>query len=206
MIARYRSLSRQYLAALCLAAGALGFVALTDAPLAAEPAQAAGESAAPEDVRRSKETLESLRNGGTAMFSWITDAMVESGDLTREQVMAGDFGGEEEAPPEEPDDPQSLAWSRCPAATYEEMRELLVPTYIQELPRTDGWGHELEFCLDRTPADRKMLIAGIRSPGKDGAFEANSYTAGPFAVSAFDRDIVWIDGFFVNWPSRDAGN
>jgi hypothetical protein len=26
------------------------------------------------------------------------------------------------------------------------------------------------------------------------------------AVSAFDRDVVWIDGFFVTWPSTEAGN
>jgi hypothetical protein len=51
-----------------------------------------------------------------------------------------------------------------------------------------------------------MLIAGIRSPGKDGVFEGSSYTPGPFAVSAFDRDVVWIDGFFVTWPSTEAGS
>jgi beta-lactamase regulating signal transducer with metallopeptidase domain len=210
MIARYRTPSRLRLAAFCLAAGALAFVALTYAPLSAEPAapaQASGGGAAAADVQASKETLESLRNGGTAMFSWITDAMIEAGETTMEEAVAAQ-DGEGEDPVEAPAGPQALSWTDCPSIRYEELRELLVPDYItvSMLPRTDGWGHALEFCLDRTPADSTMLIAGIRSPGKDGVFDTDAYTAGPFAVSDFDRDTVWIDGFFVRWPSKDAGN
>lgn len=215
MIARYRTPSRLHVAALGLAACALAFVALTDAPLSAAPspapapmsAQASGSDApAVEDLQNSKETIQSLRHGGTAMFSWITDAMIESGETTMEQAMAAQSGqGEESA--EEPAGPQTLSWTDCPSISYEELRELLVPDYItvSMLPRTDGWGNELEFCLDRSPADSEMLIAGIRSPGKDGKFDRDAYTAGPFRLSDFDRDVVWIDGFFVTWPSKEMG-
>jgi beta-lactamase regulating signal transducer with metallopeptidase domain len=211
MIARYRSTSRLRLAGLCLAAGALAFVALTDAPLSAAPSPSPapvdqhGQHGDSTDIRNSKETLQSMRNGGTAMFSWVTDVIVESGDATMEDAVAAQ-NGEGQGPVEEPSGPQALSWSDCPPISYEELRELLVPTYIEELPGTDGWGNALEFCLDRNPAGSAMLIAGIRSPGKDGVFEGSSYTPGPFAVSAFDRDVVWIDGYFVTWPSTEAGS
>ncbi len=79
-----------------------------------------------------------------------------------------------------------------------------MPTYIEELPETDGWGHELELCLDRTPTTRERWIAGIRRPGRDGVFDGDSYPVGPFAASDLDRDVVWIDGFFVTWPSTEV--
>lgn len=204
MIARYRSPSRLRLAAFCLASTALAVVLLTDAPLGAEPAPApqAEEAGAPE-MADAKRTLEAIRNGGTAMFSWITDALLESGAVTREQVMAGDFGRDDDREAEMAN-PETLAWSDCPAVGYDEARALLVPTYVEELPRTDGWGHELEFCLDRTPADSERWIAGIRSPGRDGAFEGDTYPVGPFGASDLDRDVVWVDGFFITWPSAEA--
>jgi hypothetical protein len=75
----------------------------------------------------------------------------------------------------------------------------LVPEYINEVPRHDGWGHELELCLER-----EVLAtthgAGIRSPGRDGRFEGDGYTAGPFPPAEPDHDVVWMDGFFVAWP------
>lgn len=207
MIARYRSPSRTRLATLCLAALVLAAVALTDAPLSAGPAPApqAPETAEPNQQARSKRTLEAMRDNGTAMFSWITDALIESGAVTREQAMAGDLGRDDGEPANEGEaNPTHIAWSDCPAIGYDEARALLVPTYIEELPRTDGWGHELELCLDRTPADSERWIAGIRSPGRDGTFEGDTYPTGPFAASDLDRDVVWIDGFFITWPSAEA--
>ena len=42
----------------------------------------------------------------------------------------------------------------------------------------------------------------IRSAGRDGQFEGDQYTIGAFEVTDYDRDIVWINGFFVRWPQK----
>ncbi len=41
---------------------------------------------------------------------------------------------------------------------------------------------------------------GIRCAGQDGTFQTEDYVEGPFEPSAFDQDIVLIDGFFMRWP------
>lgn len=208
MIARYRSPSRRHLAALCLAAGALAFVALTDAPLRAAPADAVQEetsnAAERADEAKAKRTLQAMRDGGTGMFSWVTDQIIASDQASAESFRADSSGAATDAEPER-ETPDTITWAACPAISYEELNALLVPDYIAELPRRDGWGHDLQYCLDREPTEAQRWIAGIRSPGRDGAFQSDIYTAGPFAASAPDRDVVWMDGYFITWPSAEAG-
>lgn len=50
----------------------------------------------------------------------------------------------------------------------------------------------------------RIREAGVRSPGRDGVFEGTTYAAGAYPVSDLDRDVVWIDGYFVTWPSKKA--
>jgi L-alanine-DL-glutamate epimerase-like enolase superfamily enzyme len=52
-----------------------------------------------------------MRNGGTAMFSWVTDVIVESGDATMEDAVAAQ-NGEGQGPVEEPVSSDDLAGLR----------------------------------------------------------------------------------------------
>lgn len=183
---RLAPLHRALLAALVLAAFAT--VGPTETASAAGPAMEEAPETTSQHAARAKETLQRIRDAGTALFSWVTDA---AGDQKWPQ------GGEDD------ESEKTVDWSRCSEIDRDELRELLVPDYIPELPTTDGWGNPLELCLDRDPTPPETFLAGIRSPGRDGVFEGETYTVGGFPSGDFDRDVVWIDGFFVAWPSGD---
>lgn len=135
------------------------------------------------DANASKRTLADIRNTGTALFSWLVD-----------HIDDGDVGGEGEK------EPAIVDWSACPSISHQELQALLVPEYIKEVPKTDGWDNELEFCLRKDDLGANHYVVGVRSPGRDGVFEGVEYKSGPFTPGDLDRDIVWIDGFFMTWP------
>lgn len=182
MIARFRPVTRRRLATLSPLVLVAALVALTEAPAAARPAQ-------PPDAEKERQraTLDAMRTAGTAMYAWHEEASSPG-------AAGGDAAAE--APPR-------FDWSRCPAIGHAELAELLVPSRVAELPATDGWGHPLEFCLDRTGRSARMAI-GVRSAGRDGRFEGDIYRSGAFLAGDVDRDVVWIDGYFVAWPSADG--
>lgn len=95
-------------------------------------------------------------------------------------------------------------WSACPWISTEQLRELLVPRFLPELPEKDGWGHELEFCVNQGDPSPRRLAVGVRSPGSDGQFEGSTYHSGPFPPDATDRDIVWMDGYYIRGPAGGA--
>ena len=128
-----------------------------------------------------------MRDAGTAMFSWVTDA-----------VSAEDKAHPTATTPEDYD------WSRCPAISHDDLAALLVPHYIKELPSTDAWGRPWSSAWTGKATTSHHLIAGIRSSGRDGSFEGTVYQPGAFPAQDTDRDLVWIDGYFITWPSRDA--
>jgi len=74
----------------------------------------------------------------------------------------------------------------------------LVPTYLNRLPRTDGWGHDWQFGTDE-PFPRgsggPAQIYMIRSAGSNGTFDP--IVPGP--VKYYDCDIVYSNGAFVSW-------
>ena len=74
--------------------------------------------------------------------------------------------------------------------TYEDVRNALVPNYIRELPRFDGWGRPLEFGA-------VGATYGIRSAGRDGVYEGTSYAAG--VADNPDCDIVFSNGNFIRY-------
>ena len=74
--------------------------------------------------------------------------------------------------------------------TYEDVRKALVPNYIRDIPRFDGWGRPLEFGAVGG-------IYGIRSPGRDGVFEGTTYQNG--VADNPDCDIVYSNGNFVRY-------
>jgi len=194
MIARYRPTSLRRAMAGAVVFAALAAVTLTDAPAAAGPAAPAeGAALDPADATRAGETLDRVRETGVAMYHWLQDRAVA-------QEGAGDDDAGDDAS-------DRAEWGRCPKIAHAELAALLVPDYIPELPATDLWGHPLEFCLERSPTppgEHLKYQAGVRSPGRDGAFEGTSYAAGAFPLDEPDHDVVWIDGFFVTWPSKEA--
>lgn len=194
MIARYQAPSLRRLAVFGLAALALAAVALTEAPVGAA-ATPTDEEMTPDEQAATMETLAAIRNGGTAMFAWLTDQFSEA---------PAEAGAETEGEGIGETKPTELDWNDCPAITYDELHDMLVPTYINTLARTDAWGHELEFCLAQEDLYRPRMVVGIRSSGRDGVFQDSVYPVGPFGVNDQDRDIVWIDGFFVTWPQAQS--
>ncbi|HEY2092603.1 MAG TPA: prepilin-type N-terminal cleavage/methylation domain-containing protein [Thermoanaerobaculia bacterium] len=79
--------------------------------------------------------------------------------------------------------------------TYSSMVGKLTPTYIKSLPKNDGWGDPYDYV-----AQSNNQIYGIRSLGKDNAASNSStYTSGT-QTNAFDCDVVYSMGSFVQWP------
>lgn len=87
------------------------------------------------------------------------------------------------------------------AVTFNGLLGLLTPTYIKSLPQKDGWGRLYDFGMDKAiGVTNAAQTYGIRSLGKDGVAEGSgSYTVGK-ATSAFDCDIVYSNGSFIQWP------
>jgi hypothetical protein len=130
-----------------------------------------------DDARAQRETVAAIRNVGTAMFSWLTD-----------QVGAAAAGQKTVNLAEIP-----------PVASFAALKERLVPQYIQTLPERDGWGNRFEYRLNVANPTAKSAMS-IRSPGRDGKFSGLTYMVGAFPRAEYDRDIVWADGYFVQWP------
>ena len=138
-----------------------------------------------------RQSIEVVRSVGRAMYSWLSD----------QQQIPGESEQATNPPGYSPGEPPTYAWSACPAIAHDEARALLVPAYLPELPTQDGWGHPLELCLQRDDA-AGGLVVGIRSAGRDGAFEGDAYSVGAFDPTSFDADVVWVNGYFVRWPEK----
>ena len=83
--------------------------------------------------------------------------------------------------------------------TYTQMYQLLTPTYLANIPQTDGWNFPLDFAADQAlGAARAASTYAIRSPGRDGKYLSGPYTEGP--TTEFDCDIVYSGGQFLVWP------
>ena len=76
------------------------------------------------------------------------------------------------------------------AHTLSELRSVLVPQYLRFMPKKDGWGHPLR--VRSTPREYTIQAAVM-----DGVFEERP-SGGP--TTDFDRDIVFSNGAFVQWP------
>jgi hypothetical protein len=190
MIADDRPTRLWHAGALAALAVLLAIAAWTDGGALASPPPAGDAPAATaSDDEKQAMSVQHCREVGVAMFAWMTD--VRDTDPNPGEETAGDTLGE------------SADWSDCPRISYEELSKLLVGKYIQELPRADGWGHRLEYCLDREHPGAPHYIIGVRSPGRDGRWEGTVYPIGNFQPEDVDRDLVWIDGYFMTWPERE---
>jgi general secretion pathway protein G len=77
---------------------------------------------------------------------------------------------------------------------YGTMVGMLTPTYIKSLPANDGWGDPYSYVCTSN-----AQVYGIRSLGKDNVKEGDTYKSGT-QTKAFDCDIVYSMGSFVQWP------
>jgi prepilin-type N-terminal cleavage/methylation domain-containing protein len=92
------------------------------------------------------------------------------------------------------------AFTMLPASvTYPQMVTMLIPTYVRDMSRTDGWGFPLEFTIDQAIGSGTGAAGyAIRSPARDGQTEGNAYPGGP--TTDYDCDIVYASGQFIAWP------
>jgi general secretion pathway protein G len=83
------------------------------------------------------------------------------------------------------------------AESMEELRPLIVPSYVRNLPELDGWGNELRYrCLDE-----ECSGYAISSSGSDKIFE--HVTAAEYErkqTTDFDSDLIYIKGEFIQGP------
>ena len=158
----------------------LGLLAVC--PSAASDGQVASEDA--EANRQAmRQSVGAVRSMGAMLFDWLAEADPSS-VVSKSQP------------------PKLMNWSSCRPASAGRIKEILVPPEGEELVFADGWGHPLEFCLLEDPEADSWYRVGIRSPGKDGKYEGTEYEPGPFNMTEVDRDLVWINGYFVTYPQR----
>jgi type II secretion system protein G len=76
---------------------------------------------------------------------------------------------------------------------------LLVPTYMRNVPRVDGWGRPLQFMMDEAAGanGNGATYYIIRSAGKDGSFDTSTPDGG---TNNSNADIVFSNGAFVVYP------
>jgi hypothetical protein len=154
-------------------------VVARSAPVGPRPAITAA------DREGSRVTLQVLREVGLAMMDWATASERDPRGGTAPAKAA----------------PAGTNWSQCPPISHQELGPMLAGFLDGELPRQDGWGHSLEFCLD--PEGGMSFGTGVRSPGRDGRYEGADYARlGKFDPLDVDRDIVWLDSVFVVWPQN----
>jgi hypothetical protein len=130
------------------------------------------------DSGAQRRTVADMRNVGTAMFVWVTD-QVGAAAAGQKAVDLAKFP---------------------PVSTFAGLEKLLVPKYIQALPERDGWGNPFEYRLNLKNPTAGTSVMSIRSPGRDGKFSGLTYAVEAYPRADYDRDIVWADGYFVQWP------
>lgn len=132
---------------------------------------------------KQKRTVADARNVGTAMMSWLTDAASAAAAGQSDFTFSSYDGFEQE---------------------IGAIEAVLSPTtgvkYLQRLAENDGWTHSFDYRLNIAAPLSEQVMA-IRSRGRDGLEDDGGvYTGGPFDSTEYDNDIVWADGFFVQWP------
>ena len=141
-------------------------------------------------VSRQTASGNDIRNIGTAWLSWLVDNI----SLTQAPGPAGIRAG-------------SVDLTELQPVTYAELTAMLDPQnggsfyYMRCIPQLDGWGHPYEFFLNDNLLAPNVLA--IRSPGADGVFEGDVYGIEGFPADDFERDTVWANGFFVQFPEGD---
>lgn len=128
---------------------------------------------------KQKRTMGDIKIVGTALMSWLTD---QSGGAAAAGAAEIDL-------------------SSIPVIARDDVVDLLVPQYVQEVPHLDAWLNPIEYRLDKAhPYNNKVF--SVRSLGRDGVASGTRYTEGPFDPTDYDQDLVWVDGWFVRFPQK----
>ena len=83
------------------------------------------------------------------------------------------------------------------------LAEYLQPVYLAELPITDGWQRELRYQCWSQSEGSGCDSYRLASAGRDGVFERDDlrdYGEETTAVGDYDRDLVYGDGLFLQFP------
>jgi general secretion pathway protein G len=132
---------------------------------------------------KQKRTVTDMKTVGTCWMSWVTDQVGASaaGSTTRSY------------------DINQL--TQIPAADlFQTLYQSQDFFYCQDIPGYDGWGYGLEYFRNTATVLGDTAIA-IRSSGRNGIFESDVYSVGPFVTTDYDQDMVWADGLFIRYPS-----
>jgi type II secretion system protein G len=130
---------------------------------------------------KQKRTMGDMRNIGTAWFSWFQDQV--------SAAAAGQTAYKDYYPPTATITADALLTDLYQSSTM---------FYIQKVPQKDGWGNDYQF---REGAITDTQVMAIISGGRDGVIASAPYAMGPFVATDYDQDIVWADGFFVQYPA-----
>jgi len=127
---------------------------------------------------KQKRTMVDARNVGNSMMSWLTDQASAAAAGASGTVDLGDWTG---------------------TSDLDEIRSELVPRYIQEIPRLDGWKQSFDYRMDiSNPQGERLFL--ITSGGRDKGAPSGQYSIGAFQPTDYDQDIIWADGLFLRWP------
>ena len=137
---------------------------------------------------KQKRTMADVRSIATAWEAFATD----HNTFAPSRDMASQF-------PEYMVDGERLALPASSVVDYETLAASLSPTYIRQVPRLDGWSHDIQFLVGSEGQEY-----AIRSLGKDGIPDADSYEVS--ATRVFDCDIVYSMGSFVSYPGGTPTN
>ena len=91
-----------------------------------------------------------------------------------------------------------------PGKSLEEVGRALVPKYVASVPAADGWKRPFRYaCWQKDSNSSGCNHFRIASGGRDGLFEKDDLSQYPeesFAMTDYDRDIVFGDGAFIQYP------
>ena len=130
---------------------------------------------------KQKRTMGDMREVGEAWFSWLTDQVGAA--AAGQNVFDFTFG--------EVISSADLQSTLFPSTTF---------FYIQTVPEFDGWGGTYQYRLNADDLGSYPVL-GLRSGGRDKAFSSAQYPTGPFVTTDYNQDLVWVDGYFINYPA-----
>jgi type II secretion system protein G len=129
---------------------------------------------------KQKRTMADMRITGTAMFSWLSD-----------EVGAAAAGAAV----------TTVDLSDYPEIDLTDLKTILLPTYVQEVPTLDGWKRPYTYYCNVADPHSEHVMA-IASSGRDGISTGPTYEASAFDPTDYNQDVIWADGFFVRWPQK----
>lgn len=129
---------------------------------------------------KQKRSVAEMTLAGGAIFSWVTDQVgAAAAGAAATQIDIGLY----------------------PSITQQDLKDLLIPQYIEAIPQTDGWKMPYLYYLN-VAEPLAVNVVAVGSGGRDQTFDGGAYDAGGFDPTDYNQDLVWADGFWVRWPGK----